>query len=110
MRSKSHPAKMRDGFFNNNFMHFVYIIYSKDFDKYYVGETEDVERRLFYHNHGEKSTFTKRYRPWVLVKHWQFEDKTKARKAEIFIKKQKSRKFIERLINDEADLVEIFHP
>jgi len=31
-------------------MHFVYIIYSKKIDKYYVGETPDVANRLLQHN------------------------------------------------------------
>jgi putative endonuclease len=31
-------------------MHFVYILYSSKHDKYYVGQTDDVERRLVKHN------------------------------------------------------------
>ena len=32
------------------FMYFVYIIYSTKLDNYYVGTTDDVERRLNEHN------------------------------------------------------------
>ena len=36
---------------------FVYILYSKAFDKFYVGQTKDVNARLLRHNSGtEKFT------------------------------------------------------
>ena len=31
-------------------MHYFYILYSASADKFYVGPTEDVQQRLFYHN------------------------------------------------------------
>jgi putative endonuclease len=45
---------------------FVYILYSPEFDKYYVGQTEDLERRIFRHNGGYEK-FTSPYRPWNLA-------------------------------------------
>ena len=33
-------------------MYFVYILFSEKLDRYYVGTTGDVERRLFEHNSG----------------------------------------------------------
>ena len=108
MRSRGHSECLEWPFLLN-IMHFVYILYSKSFNKYYIGETEDVERRLFYHNNGEKDTFTKRFRPWELKKYWQFDNKSIARQVEIFIKKKKSRLFIERLINNEVDLIKLIY-
>jgi len=45
---------------------YVYILYSSEFDRYYIGQTADVDDRLRRHNAGlEKST--KPYIPWTLV-------------------------------------------
>ena len=45
--------------------HFIYILFSEKFDKYYIGHTKDVQKRLGQHNAGfEKST--KPYMPWRL--------------------------------------------
>ena len=45
--------------------HFTYILFSEKFDKYYIGHTKDVQKRLGQHNAGfEKST--KPYMPWRL--------------------------------------------
>ena len=45
--------------------YFVYILYAGDFDKFYIGQTADVDERLLRHNSGrEKATHP--YRPWVL--------------------------------------------
>jgi putative endonuclease len=36
---------------------FVYIIYSASSDQYYIGSAEDIDARLYRHNHsGSKST------------------------------------------------------
>ena len=43
----------------------VYIIYSSLFDKYYVGQTNDLEKRINRHNKGIEK-FTAPFRPWVL--------------------------------------------
>jgi putative endonuclease len=43
----------------------VYIIYSKKIDQYYIGQTENIENRLYRHNNnGSKST--KKANDWVL--------------------------------------------
>ena len=50
-----------------NFMeHFVYIIYSTKYDKYYRGYSIDPQKRLIQHNKGE-SRYTKEFLPWELV-------------------------------------------
>ena len=44
----------------------VYINYSENFDKYYIGQTENFESRILLHNSGlVKSTSS--YVPWVNV-------------------------------------------
>ena len=77
---------------------FCYILYSTKLNKYYVGSTTDINRRLIEHNRG-KEKFTKTGVPWNLVYNEVFEELTQARKRETFIKKMKSRKFIESLIS-----------
>jgi len=45
---------------------FVYILYSENFDKFYVGQTNDISQRLNRHNCGyEKATSP--YCPWTMV-------------------------------------------
>jgi len=44
---------------------FVYIIYSKAHDRFYIGQTDDFSNRLYRHNNGYESA-TKPYRPWEL--------------------------------------------
>ena len=78
-----------------------YILFSATLNKYYVGSTTDIERRLAEHNRG-KEKFTKTGIPWLLVHTETFEELTQARKRESFIKKMKSRKFIEQLISKAA--------
>jgi putative endonuclease len=84
-----------------NFMHYLYILYSKSLDKYYVGETSDITQRLNQHFSGfYKGSYTSQTDDWEKKLVIEFSTINQARKAEIFIKKMKSRKFIEQLIED----------
>jgi len=47
-------------------MFYVYVLYSADFDKYYIGQTKDVSKRIILHNRG-LDTFTRKYLPWKLI-------------------------------------------
>ncbi len=78
-------------------MYYIYILYSKDFDKYYVGQCEDIDIRLKRHNNrGVPST--KPYIPWKLVYKEVFATRAEAATREKEIKNKKSRKYIEYLI------------
>ena len=98
-------------------MYYIYILHSVAHDIYYVGYTNDYVRRLQEHNHQEHfNTFTSKYRPWQLRAVFQCGDSEKeAIKIERFIKKQKSRAFIERMLTaqsfngDLAQLVRVPH-
>jgi len=46
--------------------YWLYILKSKSADKYYIGISQNPERRVCYHNTLEKG-FTSRYRPWQIV-------------------------------------------
>ena len=67
-------------------MYYLYIIKSNIKTWHYIGITDNIEKRLREHNLG-KTQSTKPYRPFVLIYKEQFEDKTLARKREIFLKK-----------------------
>lgn len=87
---------MRDFSFYNMF--YVYIIYSKELDRYYIGHTENLDDRIFRHtNSGSKST--KAVSDWVLKHKEKFNTRSEAMKRESEIKKKKSRKHIEWLIS-----------
>ena len=82
---------------------FVYIIYSKSADLFYVGATNDVNRRIERHNSGVE-TFSKKYRPWQLVWFTKKPNKAEAFKLEKKLKNlSKSRKleFIKKYSNDD---------
>ena len=77
-------------------MPFVYVIYSEKLNKYYVGACIDLERRLYEHNIGH-SKFTSTGIPWNLKYKEDFPSLSEAKKREFYIKKMKSRKYIESL-------------
>ena len=79
------------------YIYILYILYSVDFDRYYVGQCEDVALRLKRHN-GRAVPSTKAYAPWNLVYSETFSSRTEAVHRETEIKKKKSRKYIEYLI------------
>jgi putative endonuclease len=67
-------------------MHYVYIIYSLSFDKYYKGYSLNPQKRLLYHN-AKRSRYTSHFTPWEIVHIEEFEDKTLALKREKGLKK-----------------------
>ena len=78
---------------------YVYILYSEKLKKHYIGFSSDIEKRLDYHNSTKYNhIWTKRGIPWNLVFKHAFDNKPEALKAEKFIKKQKSKQFILKLI------------
>jgi putative endonuclease len=93
----SNPVFSTSKKIKNHFMYSVYIIYSQKLDKYYVGHTSDIEKRLIDHNTGV-STYTSKSSDWVLKYTKQFENRALAKEEEMRIKKKKSRKYIVWLI------------
>jgi putative endonuclease len=84
---------------NNSLMFYIYILYSPGADKYYVGHTDDVDRRLQEHNELSDQSYTSKYRPWELKISLPIGvDRGLALKIEKHIKRQKSRIYIEDLI------------
>jgi len=78
-------------------MYYVYILYSKEIDRYYIGHSNDVQRRLQEHNHPRlRRKYSSQTSDWILVFQVSAgETRSDALKLERFIKRQKSRKYIE---------------
>jgi putative endonuclease len=90
-------------------MYYIYIIYSASSDIYYVGQSQDYRSRLEQHNSSPEDTFTRKHRPWTLCAVFSCDDRSQAVKIERLIKKQKSRRFIERLIKSDKLTGEYAH-
>jgi len=69
-------------------MFFIYILYSQSADKFYVGQTPDVQKRLQEHNNPvEKTKFTAKFIPWEITLFFPVsESRADAMKIEKFIK------------------------
>ena len=79
--------------------YFVYILYSKRLNKYYIGSTSNIEERLRKHNRGHKG-FTSAGQPWIIVYHEIFSNKTDALLRETQLKGWKNRERIEKLFRN----------
>jgi putative endonuclease len=90
-------------------MYYIYILSSETADKFYVGYTQSPKERLLKHNEQEDfNTFTRKFRPWKMVALFEVStDKNLAIQIERFIKKQKSRKFIQMLCDENSQLTGI---
>jgi putative endonuclease len=76
---------------------YTYILYSQNTDRYYIGSTSDLARRLDRHNAGATPS-TKSGRPWRIVYFEEFNNKSDAIKRENHVKRMKSRVYIEKLV------------
>ncbi len=83
-------------------MWYVCIIQSDIDSSYYVGSAHDVPLRVERHNAGWTRS-TKGKRPWNLIYTEAYESKSQAARREYQIKRWKSRKKIEELINRSRD-------
>jgi len=82
-------------------MYYTYILYSSKIDKYYIGYSENPEKRLEFHNSEYNKIWSKRGQPWVLKVTLIFDTKKEALQAEKLIKRKKSRAYIEAVIEAE---------
>ena len=79
--------------------YYVYFLQSAKDWSFYIGVTNDVGRRFEEHNSGQsKSTATKR--PWRLKRIERFNTIEEAYQRERWLKKQKSKKIIEKITQD----------
>ena len=79
----------------NSTMFYVYVIYSNKLGKYYIGQTNDLKRRIAEHIAG-KSTYTSRANDWVMVYYEAFRSRSLAMRREKRLK-SRSKAFTELL-------------
>ena len=76
-------------------MYFVYVIKSESFNRFYIGMSDNIERRLKEHNSG-KTKSTKYFGPWVLFFSEKFDDRIQARQREKYLKSGIGREYIKK--------------
>jgi putative endonuclease len=97
--------------------YYLYVLYSLDIDRYYIGYSSDPWNRLHQHLENTSDKYTGKAKDWKLVAVFRVsENESEAIRLERFIKKQKSRKLIEQLCTpdfvpsgDLAQLVRVPH-
>ena len=77
--------------------YYIYIIQSQKDQSFYIGTTRDLSERIERHNQG-RSKYTQKKRPWDIVYSEQHPDRSSAMKREYAIKRRKSSKYIDSLI------------
>ena len=89
-------------------MHYLYIIFSQKVDKFYIGETQDIESRIEKHKmHPFQNSFTKIANDWILKLSFECKDRNEALFLEKFIKRMKSKKFTQKIIDEPEILNDI---
>ena len=80
-------------------MYYAYILISEKSSRFYIGHSNEIIERLNTHNTGRvKSTRNKG--PWKCVYFEEYDTKLEANRRELEIKKQKSKQYIDDLINN----------
>ena len=79
-------------------MYYVYVLYSKQYNKIYIGYTSDLKTRLESHNHLATKGYTIKYRPWVIIYTEKFQTRKEALIRERQLKSGQGRVFIRELI------------
>jgi putative endonuclease len=75
--------------------YYVYILFSDSLAKHYIGQTNNLEKRLHIHNSGCEK-FTKKGMPWSVKFYVELDTRSDAMKLEKKLKNFKSN----RLLND----------
>jgi len=76
-------------------MFYVYILKSKIRpDKFYIGITNNLERRLRQHKYPKNSNYRRLYAPWNLETYTVFNNKILAEKFEVYLKSHSGRTFL----------------
>ena len=77
----------------------VYILFSEDYGKTYVGFTCNLIERFKSHNYLSKKGYTIKFRPWQVIYIEFFTTKSEALNREKFLKSGKGRELIKEIIS-----------
>jgi putative endonuclease len=80
-------------------MYYLYILKSSTTGKFYICHTNDLGRRIAEHNSGQTKS-TRNGRPWLLVYSKEYSSNIEAGREELRVKKMKSHRLIEEMINN----------
>ena len=75
-----------------NDRYYVYVVYSEKANRFYVGQTQNLEQRINQHNFRRKR-YTSNKGDWKLLYFEEFETRGEAMKREKFFKTGKGREF-----------------
>lgn len=75
----------------------VYVLYSVEHTKIYIGYSANLIQRIYWHNNGNKG-YTKRYRPWIVVHVEFYETKKQALLREKALKGGQGREWIKTIL------------
>ncbi|HRN42401.1 MAG TPA: GIY-YIG nuclease family protein [Vicingus sp.] len=79
---------------------YIYILQSTSSNIFYIGSTSNFKNRLISHNNSDENTFTSKHRPWVFAAVFEAgTSRIEAQRIVRFIKQQKSKLFIEKIID-----------
>ncbi len=77
---------------------FVYCLYSDTFDRIYIGQTDNIERRFKQHSSGYVLS-TKKFLPYRIIYSEEVPDRASAFRREKELKVTKGRKFLRTFID-----------
>ncbi|MFH1093943.1 MAG: GIY-YIG nuclease family protein [Candidatus Omnitrophota bacterium] len=83
-------------------MNYVYVIYSASEDRFYIGYTKDIKRRIAEHEAGRNHT-TSRYAQRKVIFYEAFFTESDARRREEYFKTTKGRKALRIMLRDTLD-------
>ncbi len=58
-------------------MFYTYILYSKQFNRFYIGQSQNIDERLAFHNAGHVKS-TKPFLPWEMIGFIEKESRSEA--------------------------------
>ena len=77
----------------------IYILYSRQFNRTYIGQTNNLVNRLTYHNSG-KVRSTKTYIPWERIYSENFYTRAEAMSREKWFKSPKGRNLVKKILEN----------
>ena len=69
--------------------YWLYVLWSPSGGRFYIGVSDDPDRRLAQHNDAGARSWTRRYSPWNLVHTERYASYREARERELELKNQK---------------------
>ncbi len=84
----------------------VYVLYSKRFNKIYIGYTSNLKARFLSHNKLGTKGWTIKFRPWEIAVTEEFQTKKEAMNREKQLKSANGREFIWNYIENNFNNIE----